>query len=105
MDQRAAEIGCDLHTASSFGPVESEWGDLTTSYTSVERTPQGAKANLPLRLHQAVSKLIDRENACCPFLTFELQHADHHLTLTVTSQNPDAIPIIESLVGLDIDTP
>jgi hypothetical protein len=47
-----------------------------------------------------VARLIAAEGACCSFLDFALSRDSQRLVLEVTSQAPDAGPVIAALVGL-----
>ena len=46
-----------------------------------------------------VEDLARREVACCAFLNIDAAHTERGVRLIMTSENPDALPVIEMLVG------
>lgn len=40
-----------------------------------------------------------REAACCGFLNIDASHTERGVRLIITSENPDALPVIEMLVS------
>lgn len=99
MTQRATPISCDLTAVAAAGQVV-EWKDLRGYAIEVETLPTGARMRFPAELEPRVADLASRESACCTFLDTTVSVGDHNLVLEVTSENPNALPLISALTGV-----
>ncbi len=50
----------------------------------------------------AVEDLARRESTCCAFLTIITSVDDDVLTLDISSENPEALPVISALAGISL---
>ena len=75
------------------------WTDLKQHATFGEALPTGYLMHLPVDMAATVEDLVATESACCAFLSFGVETFDAYVRLEVTSENPDAVPFITSLLG------
>lgn len=75
------------------------WTDLKQHATFGEPLPTGYLMHLPVAMKATVENLVAAESVCCAFLSFEVETVDGYLRMEVTSENPDAVPFIASLLG------
>lgn len=76
------------------------WSELGQLATSIETHPGKAVVTFPAEHHEAIVDLAAREAECCTFLTLNVDAADSETRLSISSDNPDARPVIEALAVL-----
>ena len=77
-----------------------EWDDLQHRATSSRRIAGGVRMTFPAELEADIVDLVDRERQCCAFLDIETRTDGDLVTLEISSQNPDALPVIEIFAGI-----
>lgn len=96
-----APVVCTLTDAAAAGQL-LEWADLQAHASDVTVIDGGVRITLPASLAEQVTDLAQREAGCCAFLTINLAVADEHLTLDISSTNPEAFPVIAALAGVPV---
>lgn len=91
-------IACTLGSERAADQL-LEWGQLHQHAKAVEPIEHGVRMTFNSDLSEIVNDLARREAACCSFLTISTQTEDGLLRLDVTSENPDAAPVIAMLTG------
>lgn len=94
-------VACTLTTADAARQVV-EWTDLQSLSTATAAVANGAQMRFPADLEPQIADLAEREAACCAFLSITTAVADGELVLEVTSDNPEAKPVISLLAGIPI---
>jgi hypothetical protein len=98
----AEHIACSLTPSAARGQLD-EWRDLlAASVTAVERvSPTELALRLDDRLGQlvAVTRLAQREKACCPFFDFTIGIGAEAVTLHVTAPQ-EAAALLDALAGM-----
>lgn len=94
-----APIACTL-TAKDAAAQVLEWTDLQGQASNVVALATGARMYFSPALEAQVADLAGREATCCAFLSIRTEIVDDRLVLDVTSNNPDALPVISRLAGL-----
>jgi hypothetical protein len=56
----------------------------------------------PVTMSDAVEDLARRESACCAFLAISSMVTDDVLTLDISSENAEALPVISALAGIPL---
>lgn len=98
MTENVHPIACSLSARESRDQI-GEWRALSAHRLTSERIEGGYAVTFDTETAPVVEDLARREAACCAFLTIDAAHTEHGLRLTMTSENPDALPVIELLVG------
>ncbi len=94
-------IVCTL-TNSDAAAQALEWVDLQHRATAVAAIDGGVRMTLPASLADDVKDLAGREAGCCAFLTIDTSVVGDVLTLSISSANPDALPVIFALAGVPL---
>ncbi|MGB3737418.1 MAG: hypothetical protein WA964_20860 [Ilumatobacter sp.] len=68
--------------------------------TSIEKLADGVRFRLPATFAGAARDLADRESQCCSFLDIEFTDLSETTEMTITSPNPDGVPVVHLLAGL-----
>lgn len=92
-------IACTLTNKEAAQQV-LEWGDLQHRAAGVSPLDDGVRMTFPAAMFDEVEDLARRESACCAFLTITTSVVDDVLTLDISSDNPDAMPVIHALAGM-----
>lgn len=101
MSAEPIPVACTLTTADAAKQA-LEWIDLQTHAISASALSNGARMRFSDALEDHIVDLAAREATCCAFLTITTVATDGELVLEVTSDNPDAKPVIEMLAGISI---
>jgi len=99
MPRKRIPIACTL-SVSDASRQATEWIDLQKRATSSESLPDGAALTFPEALADRVEDLASREAACCAFLTINTTRERGLVRVEVTSEDPDARPVITMLTGV-----
>ena len=104
----------DIETTSADSPIVCtltsneateqtlEWVDLQHRATAVAAIEGGVRMTLPASLVDDVEDLVRIEAGCCAFLTIDTSVVDDVLTLSISSANPDALPVISAMAGIPL---
>lgn len=99
MAPRSDPVVCSL-TSAEAGDRLTEWSDLQRLATSIEDLYDGARVRLPIAHADDVKDLANRESTCCSFLNIETTDRGDSVEMTITSPNPDGVPVVRLLTGL-----
>ncbi|HZJ27543.1 MAG TPA: hypothetical protein VFF40_11140 [Acidimicrobiia bacterium] len=91
-------IACSLPTPDAAGQVD-EWADLRRDALTRERLERGVAMTFGIDAADRVEDLAAREAACCGFLSIATTRTAETVRLEITSDDPDAAPVIEALAG------
>jgi hypothetical protein len=98
MAKRHLPIACSLPARESGNQI-GEWQALVEHQIALQRVNDGFEVVYDAGVSDVVEDLAQREAACCCFLDIVSMRTPGGVRLMVTSQNPDALPVIELLVG------
>lgn len=91
-------IACSLPARESRDQI-GEWQALIEHRVMTERVEGGYAVTYDPQVRAAVEDLARREAACCGFLEIATIPTDEGIRLVMTSENPDAQPVIDLLIG------
>lgn len=91
-------IACTLPTGDAARQVQ-EWADLQNDVRTSEALDRGVALTFDIALAERVEDLAAREAACCGFLSITTHRGSDSVRMEITSDNPDAAPIIALLAG------
>lgn len=91
-------IACSLPARESRDQI-GEWQALIEHRVAVDRVEDGYAVVYDREVSDVVEDLARREAACCGFLEIASTHTPEGVRLLVTSPNPDALAVIQLLVG------
>lgn len=94
-----------IPVACSLGPNEAvdqlgEWEALQRRLLAVERIDGGIRMRLPGELRSTIEDLARREQNCCRFLAIAVHLDGDDTMVEITSDQPEAAPVIDLLAGL-----
>ena len=98
MPEHYQPIACSLQARESRDQI-GEWRALSAHRVTSERIDGGYAVTFDTEVAPVVEDLARREAACCGFLRIDATHTDRGVRLIMTSENPDALPVIDLLVG------
>ena len=98
MTRSIEPIACSLPARESTDQV-GEWHDLTSKTLTKHRIAQGYEITFSANEAALVEDLARRESACCGFLNIATERFEGGIRLFMTSDNPEALPVIDLLVG------
>lgn len=99
MASQSDPVVCTLSVSQADDRL-TEWSDLQHMATSVERRPDGVLFRLPAAYADDAKDLAHRESQCCSFLNIETTDQGESIEMTITSPNPDGVPVVHLLAGL-----
>ena len=99
MASRSDPVVCTL-SSSQAGDRLTEWSDLQHVATFIEPLSNGVLIRLPTARAADATDLADRESQCCSFLDIKVTDRGEVTEMTITSPNPDGIPVVHLLAGL-----
>ena len=91
-------ITCTLDGDRAAAQLD-EWAALRNVLIDSMPVPGGVRMAFPADRADAVRDLARREAACCAFLELTVAAEDDTVSVTVTSEDPQARPVIELLAG------
>ena len=97
-------IACSLPARESRDQI-GEWQSLISHQVTTERVAGGYAVTFHPDVAPVVQDLARREAACCGFLDIVATPTEHGLRLMMTSENPDALPVIGLLIGSQPESP
>lgn len=93
-------VACTLTTKQAAEQI-LDWEKMRSRAPATSRSGHGVSMTFPGFLGAAVLAFVAREKACCDFLDLDVTtQVDSIVKLMITSDNPDAMPIIDLLAGL-----
>lgn len=98
VEHRLIPVACTLTPTAAVDQLW-EWSDLVRVATRVDHLDDGVAIVLPIDHVDAVRDLAGREATCCAFLDIDVAVDDAAATVTITSPNPDALPVIGLIAG------
>lgn len=98
MAQRDEPIACSLPLREAAEQA-GEWTDLQGQALAYEEIAGGVTVRYPGEIADRVESLVEREAACCAWLSLETERSSDTIVVRLTSDNPDAGPVIRALVG------
>lgn len=99
MSQRDEPIACSLPLREAAEQA-GEWSDLQNHALSYEPISGGVVVTYPGQMADRVERLVEREAACCAWLSLATTRSSDDIVVSLTSENPDAGPVIRALVGM-----
>jgi len=101
MDDRPEQLIPVACTLDAEGAEEqlSEWAALQPLCTDVERLTTQVVLWFEESAEDRLRSVVEREAACCQFLTLDLGKQDGLLRLEISSQTPAGAPVIETLAA------
>lgn len=93
-------IACSLPARESRDQI-GEWQALIGRKVATERVDGGYAVTYHADVTPQVMDLARREAACCNFLDILTTPSEDGIRLIITSDNPDALPVIDLLIGHD----
>lgn len=94
-----APVACTLTTKEAAAQV-LEWTDLHGRSTGAQATEAGVVMTFPAGMAHAVEDLARREASCCAFLSMRTTVEGDVLSLEISSERLDALPVIDRLAGV-----
>ena len=91
-------IACTLTPTDATGQL-NEWEELHRHVLRTETVEGGAALIFDVALAERVKDLAAREVECCGFLSITTSRSGEELRLEVTSEDPEAAPVIALLTG------
>ena len=91
-------IACSLTANEAAGQL-NEWEELQRHVLRTEAVVSGAALIFDVALAERVEDLAAREAACCGFLSIVTSRTSDEVTLEITSEDPEAAPVIAHLTG------
>lgn len=91
-------IACSLPARESRDQI-GEWRALIDHRKSTEPVKGGYAVTYDPGVTTVVQDLARRESACCGFLDIVTTPTENGVRMVMTSDNPDALPVIELLIG------
>ena len=98
MTEHAHPIACSLPARESRDQI-GDWRALSAYRVASERIEGGYAVTFDPEVAPVVENLARREATCCAFLTIDAARTERGVRLIMTSENPDALPVIEMLVA------
>jgi hypothetical protein len=91
-------IACSLPARESRDQI-GEWQALLEHRVTAERVDNGYAVTYRADVMHVVQDLARREAACCGFLDIVTMPTEDGIRMVITSDNPDALPVIGLLTG------
>jgi hypothetical protein len=99
MGQRFEPIACSLPLRDAAKQA-GEWTDLHNRIVRFESKDGRYVVEYPIAIAEEVENLVAREASCCAWLTISTSRQSETIRLELESENPDARPVIEALIGI-----
>lgn len=100
MSEYQLPIACSLPARESRDQI-GEWHSLLDHQVATERVEGGYAVTYRPGMASVVQDLATREAACCGFLDISTTLTSDGVRMVMTSENPDALPVIEVLIAHD----
>ena len=91
-------LACTLTATDAAGQL-NEWEELQRHLLRSETVEGGTALIFDVALAERVEDLAAREVECCGFLSVTTSRSGEELRLDVTSEDPEAAPVIALLTG------
>lgn len=101
MTSSPSPIACALSQKDASAQA-LEWTELEQHSLGIDPLPNGVRIHIPIERLAALEDLAARESSCCAFLDIVVTAASDRATVEVTSDNPDALPLISRVAGIPL---
>ena len=91
-------IACSLPLGEAASQT-LEWRELRTQAIAAEPIEHGIAVTYGPAMADVIANLVARESACCGWLHLAMTSGDGFVQLELTSDHPDAAPVIALLAG------
>ena len=98
MAEHRQPIACSLPARESRDQI-GEWHALIDHQVMTERVDSGYAVTYHPDVTPVVQDLARREATCCGFLDIVTTSTEHGIRMVMTSESPDALPVIDLLIG------
>ncbi len=95
-------IACTL-TPEQLPNQLADWRDLRATVTDRRDIDGGVRLTMPADRATAARDLAAREQGCCSFLRIEVRADGADCVMEITSDHPDAAPVIALIARGDVD--
>lgn len=92
-------IACTLDAEGMTAQLD-EWAALRKQFQRMETTDHGARLWFEPAAATALTEVAAKEAACCTFLRLDVVQGDDNVRLAITSDHPDAQPVIAMLAAV-----
>ena len=92
-------IACTLSDVDAVQQAKA-WEELGAQAVSTERLSSGIRMTFPAALAAKVEDMAASELECCSFLSIETTHSGDQVSIEISSDNPDARPVVDIFQGL-----
>jgi hypothetical protein len=99
MSQRFEPIACSLPLRDAARQA-GEWTDLHDRIVRLDYADGKYVVEYPIGMADEVEDLAEREASCCAWLSIATSRQPETIRLELQSENPDARPVIEALMGI-----
>ncbi|MEA1902023.1 MAG: hypothetical protein U9N56_00695 [Actinomycetota bacterium] len=99
MDTFHQPLACTLSSVD-VANQGTEWADLRANALASDPIDGGAVMTFPVGMADIVEDLARRERSCCSFLTITTKNDRDGVRLEITSDHPNAKPVIEAFTGV-----
>ena len=94
-------IACSA-TADASAKQLVDWTDLSLVSDDIRSLQGGVAMVFNVAHAEAVEALAARERSCCSFLSITTSRSADKIRLEISSDNPDAYPIISQIAGVPV---
>lgn len=98
MSANPLPIACSLPARESRDQI-GEWHSLLSHQVATEQVDGGYAVTYDHDVTPMAQDLARREAACCGFLDISANPTEDGIRVVMTSENPDALPVIEMLIA------
>ena len=99
MSENFEPIACSLPIRDAAQQA-GEWTDLHNRIVSSESEGGRYVVEYPIALADEIEDLAARESSCCAWLSISTSRQTETIRLELHSENPEAQPVIEALIGI-----
>ncbi len=96
-------VGCTLGRTAAIERLQ-EWADIRRYRAASRPIPGGVELTLVGAAESDIVDIVQQEKRCCDFLEFSVLAESEAITLTITSNAPEAAPVIALLSGDPVPT-
>ncbi len=97
-DRRRSPIACTLDAGTAISQL-GEWAAVRGDLLASQPIPDGVILTFPIRVADVVEDLARREAVCCGFLTITTDLTGDMISVSISSPDRAAAPVIALLAG------
>ena len=94
-------INCSLSTPEQTDRL-GWWNQVNGRAIERKTVNGGVQVTFPLEDEEEIRRIAEAESTCCGFLNLEVERTDKWVVLVMTSDNPEAMPVIVGLTGVEV---